>query len=114
MKFLKKIMCILLILLMCGCTGSKKYTAYTIYPIGYLLNRIGGNRIEPISIQNRTLVQVANIVEDYADILENSSVLFHIGDLEPYMDLYSEQVSEIVDLSAGDLSVLNFLYRYMR
>ncbi len=115
MKMIKKLTVVLMILLMTSCSSVKRYTAYTIYPIGYLLNRIGGNRIEPISIQTRTLVQTANIVEDYAEILENSSVLFHIGDLEPYMDLYEDRIKELgIDLNAGDLSVLNCLYEYKR
>lgn len=104
----------ILVLLLCGCASTKQYTAYTIYPIGYLLNRIGSNRITPISIQSNTLVQTSHIVKNYEEILNDSLVLFHIGDLEPYMDLYDEQISEITDLSAGDLSVLNCLYRYMR
>ena len=115
MKLIRKLLTALLVLmLMSGCSGSKQYTAYTIYPIGYLLNRIGGNRITPISIQTNSLVQRSHIVNNYEEILNDSLVLFHIGDLEPYMDLYSEQISEIIDLSAGDLSVLNCLYRYMR
>ena len=115
MKMIKKLLIIGLILLMTGCSSVKQYTAYTIYPIGYLLNRIGGNRIEPISIQTRSLVQVANIVENYDEILEDSSVLFHIGGLEPYMDLYEDRISELgIDLNVGDLSVLNCLYEYKR
>ena len=116
MKLIKKTLSLLLVLLlMSGCTSSKRYTAYTIYPIGYLLSRIGGNRIETISIQNRDLIQCANLVENYQQILEDTSVLFHIGDLEPYMDLYSDEMKEIgIDLGAGDLSVLNCLYEYKR
>ncbi len=115
MKFLKKALCILMVLFLCGCTSTKKYTAYTIYPIGYLLNRIGGNRIETASIQNRSLVQCANILDDYREILSDSLVLFHIGDLEPYMDLYKDDIKELgIDLSIGDLSVLNCLYEYKR
>ena len=105
----------MLIFCLTGCSSVKQYTAYTIYPIGYLLNRIAGNRINAISIQNNTLVQTANIIPNYDEVLSDSSVLFHIGDLEPYMDLYSDQIKELgVDLSAGDLSILNCLYEYKR
>ena len=104
----------ILVMLLCGCASAKQYTAYTIYPIGYLLNRIGGNRIVPISIQTNTLVQTSHILSSYEEILEDSSVLFHIGNLEPYMDLYDKQIAEIIDLSAGDLSVMNCLYQYKR
>lgn len=103
-----------MVVLLCGCASAKRYTSYTIYPIGYLLNRIGGNRITPISIQTNTLVQTSQIVKNYEEILEDSSVLFHIGNLEPYMDLYDEQIAELIDLSSGDLSVLNCLYQYKR
>ncbi len=115
MKMIKKLICVLLILCLSGCTSAKKYTAYTIYPIGYLLSRIGGNRIEAISVQDKSLVQCANLREDYKEILSDSSVLFHIGNLEPYMDLYDDQIKDLgIDLSAGDLSVLNCLYEYKR
>ena len=115
MKRLKKILCLLLCLLLVSCSSAKRYMAYTIYPIGYLLNRIGGNRIDAVSIQNRALVQVANISEDYETILEDSSVLFHIGNLEPYMDLYDDEIRALgIDMSKGDLSILNCLYEYKR
>lgn len=114
MRFLRKALCLIMVLLLCGCTSTKQYTAYTIYPIGYLVNRIGGNRVTPISIQSNTLVQTSQIRNNYEEILNDSLVLFHIGDLEPYMDLYDEQIAETIDLSAGDLSVLNCLYQYKR
>ncbi len=115
MKIIRKLICLLLVLCLSGCNSTKRYTAYTIYPIGYLLSRIGGNRIEAISIQDRSLVQCANLREDYEEILSDSSVLFHIGNLEPYMDLYDDQIKSLgIDLSSGDLSVLNCLYEYKR
>ena len=114
MKIIKKLLVILLIIgCLTGCATSKTYTAYTVYPVGYLLNRIGGNKINPISIQTNTLVQVANIKEDYKETLENSLVLFKIGELEPYFDLYSEEIKE-TDVNVVDLSSLNALYEFKR
>ena len=98
---------------LCGCSTTKSYTAYTVYPIGYLLNRIGGNRINVASIQSNVLVQIAQIKDDYKDTLSDAIVLFHIGGLEPYMDIYEEEIEETgVDIQ--DLSVLNALYEYKR
>lgn len=115
MKIFKKITALLsVIILLCSCSSAKRYTAYTIYPIGYLLNRIGGNRIEQITIQDRSMVQIANLVPNYDEILSDSLVLFHIGDLEPYMDLYKDEISAYVDMAVGDLSILNCLYEYKR
>ena len=107
-------MCVLLSLLtLCSCSNVKHYTAYTVYPIGYLLNRIGGNAINFESIQNNNIIQTAQIKEDYQDLLNDSYVLFRIGDLEPYMDLYIEDIKEL-EVNIQDLSVLNALYKYKR
>jgi len=116
MRVLKKIIvCLSVLLLLSGCGSVKRYTAYTIYPIGYLLNRIGGSRIDSISIQTNDMVQVANLVSNYNEILSDSSVLFHIGNLEPYMDLYEDEIKELdINLTDGDLSILNCLYEYKR
>lgn len=114
MKNIRKLLCVLLTLLtLCSCTNAKHYTAYTIYPIGYLLNRIGGNAISYESIQNTSIVQTAQIKEDYQDIINDSYVLFHIGDLEPYMDLYENEIKDS-GVQIQDLSVLNALYKYKR
>ncbi|MDO4198812.1 MAG: zinc ABC transporter substrate-binding protein [Erysipelotrichaceae bacterium] len=117
MKTFKKLITVLMVLMMLsGCTSrTKQYAAYTVYPIGYLLNRIGGNRIVTESIQTDELVQVSTLKENYQEILDDSYVLFHIGGLEPYMDLYdSEIIADGISLTAGDLSVLNYVYDYKR
>lgn len=98
---------------MIGCTNVKHYTAYTLYPIGYLLNTIGGDKITPISIQNNALCQVANIKSDYREILNDSFSLFRIGDLEPYFDLYEDSIKES-EVNIVDLSVMNTLYKFKR
>ena len=116
MKAFRKLLTLIITMfLLSACSNVKHYTSYTIYPIAYLLNRIGGNRIETVSIQNRNLVQIANLADNYKEVLEDSSVLFHIGGLEPYMDLYDDQIKGMgIDLTAGDLSILNCLYEYKR
>jgi len=114
MKIIRKFLCVLLCLFMLsGCVTSKKYVAYTIYPIQYLLERIGGNKIETISIQNNSIVQTANIVENYEEILKNSMYFFHIGNIEPYLDLYSDEI-ENTGVNDIDLSYLNAVYKYKR
>lgn len=114
MKLVKKLVSLALIsLLMVGCSNTKHYVSYTIYPIGYLLNRIGGNKISTTTIQTNNMVQLASVAEGYQDILKDSIVLFHIGDLEPYMDIYDEDIKE-TEVPVVDLSTLNALYEYKR
>lgn len=120
MKKIGKILNILLIILMLtGCAKVKTYTSYTIYPIGYLLNRIGGNRIKTISVQSDNLVQVATPLEksednpSFKEILDDSLYFFHIGDLEPYLEIYDDDVNQS-EANVVDLSVLNAIYKFQR
>lgn len=105
-------MCFLAIIL-CACTSTKQYVAYTIYPIGYLLKQIGGEKIATTSIQHNSMVQVATIKKDYQEILADSFVLFHIGNLEPYIEIYEEDIND-TGVSKVDLSSLNALYDFKR
>ena len=120
MKKIGKILSILLIILMLtGCAKVKTYTSYTIYPIVYLLNRIGGNRIKTISVQSDNLVQVATPLEksednpSFKEILDDSLYFFHIGDLEPYLEIYDDDVNQS-EANVVDLSVLNAIYKFQR
>lgn len=114
MKIIRKLLCSLLTLvLFSGCTSAKHYVSYTVYPIGYLLNRIAGNKINSVSIQSNSIAQIATINDDFRDVLKDSMVLFHIGDLEPYAAIYDEEITETgVDIK--DLATLNALYDYKR
>ncbi|MDO4756226.1 MAG: zinc ABC transporter substrate-binding protein [Parabacteroides sp.] len=106
------IICLLLTSLV-GCSDVKRYVAYTVYPVGYLLNRIGGGRIETVSIQNNNLVQTASVTSDYKKLLEDSTYLFHIGNLEPYFELYDDEIAES-GVTQVDLSSLNAIYKFCR
>ena len=113
MKTLKKILIIGLVLVTCACSSPKQYMAYTMYPIGYLLNRIGGDRIQTVSIQDNYMIQRATINPNYQELLEDSFVLFHIGDIEPYYNMHEEDIIS-TGVSTNDLSVLNALYDFKR
>ena len=112
MKLFKKIISILLVIMLCACsTGGnsllRTYHAYSIYPVGYLLNRIGGNRINTISVQTSSLVECANLVDDYDEILNNSLYFYYINGLEPYISIYNEEIDQTgvnrIDLSSSSI-----------
>lgn len=116
MKFLRKILLTALAcLILCGCSASSKtYVAYTIYPLGFLLDRIAGDRVDTISIQDDTNhVTNAQILENYQEIIDNSSYFFHIGTLEPYYGIYEEDFINS-DVKSIDLSTLNAIYKFQR
>ena len=114
MKFLKKLLLAAMVLLMLsGCGTAKQYTAYTIYPVGYLLDRICGDKIQKISIQNNAPVQVAKIKEDYEETLKDSFVFFHVGELEPDLSLFEDEIYQ-TEVEQVDLSILNAVYKFQR
>ena len=104
---------IVVLLLLSGCTRTKRYFSYTVYPVGYLLNRIAGDRIETISVQTNQIVQAANPVDNFEEILDDSAYFFHIGDLEPYYDIYEKTITES-EAEIVDLSSLNAIYKFER
>ncbi|SJZ85910.1 metal ABC transporter substrate-binding protein [Anaerorhabdus furcosa] len=103
----------LLIASLSGCAVKKNQVAYTVYPVGYLANRIIGDKLQVVSIQNDEIVQRATLVDDYENQLELSQNLFHIGTLEPYLTVNSEQIKK-TKVGTNDLSVLNAIYKFQR
>ena len=64
-KFIKLLMTIICMMMLTGCIETKRYIAYSVYPVGYLINRIAGDKVNTISIQTDEMVQVSNIVDKY-------------------------------------------------
>ena len=106
-------MTIICMMMLTGCIETKRYIAYSVYTVGYLINRIAGDKVNTISIQTDEMVQVSNIVDNYEEILKDSTYFFHIGKLEPYLDLYSNEITE-TGVEIVDLSVLNSIYKFQR
>lgn len=101
-------------LLMCsGCSEEKTKIAYSVYPIGYLLQAIGGSTLTYESIQDNTVIQRATVAADYQEILEESSVFFHIGSLEPYYTVYRSDITES-GVSVVDLGAASAVYDFNR
>ena len=96
-----------------SCTTIKHYISYTVYPIGFLLNRIGGDRISTISVQNDTIIELANAKEDFKEIVDDSLYFFHIEGLEPYYEIHKDEV-KASKVKVIDLSELNAIYKFQR
>lgn len=93
MKKLQSFLVIMLCMLfLSGCSEEHPKVATTIYPLTYLVDRIAGNYVEVENISTDTLIQRAKLKEDYKKTLKNSNILFYIGGLEPYMDIYYDEI----------------------
>ncbi len=97
-----------------GCTVARSTIAYTVYPVGYLIERLAGNEIRSESIQDQnTLVQRATVRSDFKEYLATSAVFFHIGTLEPYLTVYQKEIQD-TGVQDYDLSSLNAVYKFQR
>ena len=116
-KILQKLCLSILLLISVPCTTAckvkKNQVTYSVYPIGYLLERIAGDTIDIVSIQDSTLIQKATIKDNYEEILDNSAAFFHIGELEPYLSAYSNTIKES-EVQSVDLSAMNAIYNFKR
>ncbi len=111
----KKLMTLVisLLILLGGCTNISNQIAYTVYPLGYILQRIGGSNYQYVSIQNDEIIQRASLKDNFVEILENSEILLNIGKLEPYLTTHPQSISENVKANL-DLSSLNAIYPFKR
>ncbi len=97
-----------------GCTNRRTKILYTVYPLGYVIERLVGNNQQYQSIQaDNSIIQKATIIDNFDDALETGKVLFHIGDLEPYYVSHSMDIKNngILDV---DLSSDNAVYAFQR
>lgn len=97
-----------------GCRPSNPKVVVTSYPIAYLADQIGGDYISVTNITTDTLIQRSQIVDDYESILDHADVLFYISGLEPYMELYLDDIrsSKISMVDLSTISALNQFHRY--
>jgi ABC-type Zn uptake system ZnuABC Zn-binding protein ZnuA len=104
-RFISGLVCFALCGCLCSCSHTSHLIAYTVYPIGWLLEQIGGNTITIESVQTDTLVQKSTAVDSFTDILSGAAVYMHIGDLEPYQSVQEDNIStyaqEDLDLSTA-------------
>lgn len=96
-----------------GCAEEKPSVATTVYPVQYLVEKIGGNNVTVTNISEDGMIQRAQIKKDYKDILGKADALFYIGGLEPYMDLYIDSIrSSKVDIV--NLETKSAIYKFER
>ena len=112
-KLITKLLVLTILLGSVGCTPKRQLISYTVYPVGFLLDRIVMDEGDIESIQENTIVQKTTLKSNYKSTLENSYLFFHIGDLEPYFATNQEDINE-TGVNQIDLSNLNTIYKFQR
>ena len=113
MKIKLFLVSVLALFLVSGCEEKNPSIATTVYPVQYLVERIGGDDVTVSNITENTMIQRAQIKSSFQDILKDSDALFYIGGLEPYMDLYVDDIRDNgVDMV--DLATKSAIYKFER
>lgn len=99
--------------LLSGCAPKKPKVCATVYPVEYLISRIGGDYVETCNISQNNMIQRTAVVEDYENQLANASALFYIGGLEPYMEMYLDDIRD-TKVRMVDLSTTSGIYDFKR
>ena len=67
-KVVQLLIAIVLLVQLTGCTSLNNQVAYTVYPIGYIIQRITQDTTSYHSIQTNDIVQRATVVDNYQEI----------------------------------------------
>ena len=113
MKIKLFLVSVLALFLVSGCEEKNPSIATTVYPVQYLVERIGGDDVTVSNITENTMIQRAQIKSSLQDILKDSDALFYIGGLEPYMDLYVDDIRD-TGVDMVDLATKSAIYKFER
>ena len=112
MKLKMLLVSLLCCMVLAGCDDKKPNVATTVYPVQYLVERIGEDTITCNNISENTLIQRAQIKDNYEEIIEDADALFYIGSLEPYMQMYIDDFWDKTDMV--DLATKSAIYKFQR
>lgn len=113
MKIKMLLASLLCLLLMSGCEEKKPSVCTTVYPVQYLAERIGGDYVEVKNISSNSMIQRAQIRNNYKKLLDKADVLFYINGLEPYMELYMDNIHD-GDIELMNLATKSAIYKFER
>src|SRR5690554_5746309 len=85
-----------------GCTTQRPLICVSNYPVSYLVERIGGDRADICTLNEGGIIQQAQVVDDYQQLIDEAELIITMGQLEPYWELIRNEArsssAEILDL----------------
>jgi zinc transport system substrate-binding protein len=102
--FVKILMSLVLISSLSACQLSQPSVGVTVYPIDYLVHRIGGDRVKTLMLSQGITITRATLHPDFDERLSEANVIFYFGQLEPYTPLVQRDLqnskAQIVNLTS--------------
>lgn len=96
-----------------ACATKQLDVVVTNYPVEFLVKRIAGDRVNVKNLAQGEIPQRASVRDDYKEVLDEADLLFYISELQPYFDLYSDDIKEM-KVELLDLAELSSLYPFKR
>ncbi len=113
-KGMKRAIClVLLVCVLSGCAAPVVKIGYTVYPIEYIVKEIAGDKAMLYPMGDNTQILRSQASVDFEENLDQIDVLIHIGDLEPYLDVYDKDIKES-RVETLDLSTRTSIYEFKR
>ena len=113
----KKLTVLLIVAMLCaslsGCQTRKTSIATTIYPVKYIIEQLAGSRVTVEYISNDNYISRTGLVSNYKDILERCSLFVYIGELEPYIDIFEQEI-QAIDIDIINLASLSAIDNFSR
>ena len=79
---------------LCGCRATHDQVLVTCYPLQYLVEQIAQDRVSCVLLSENTLIQRAQIRDDYQELLAQSDALLYLGGLESYYEAYADEITD--------------------
>lgn len=102
---MKKILLVVtLIIAFSACTPSRPLICVSVYPMEYLVKRLGGNQVDICQLTQGEYMPLAQFNEEALSQIQQADLILYFGQLEPYFDIYRD---DIFDSSADSLDILS-------
>lgn len=88
----KSLMLIILMLLISACSPQRPLVCVSVYPMEYLVRRIGGNLVDICQLSEGDFILTAQFNEHALEVLDDADLIMYFGQLEPYFDIYRDDI----------------------
>lgn len=88
----KSAILIILVLLISACSPQRPLVCVSVYPMEYLVRRIGGNLVDVCQLSEGDFILTAQFNESALEVLEYADLIMYFGQLEPYFDIYRDDI----------------------
>lgn len=103
-----------LLLTLTGCTFETPTIVVTTYPVKYLVEKLCGDRANIKCIGDDKVIIRSEIVDNYKEIIEDADLFLYMGQVEPYLQIYLDEIKNTKNLDIIDLGSTTSLYPFKR